>query len=401
MLLSMKSFLLSFDWHFFQETVGGERVSSFLWCIGIIVATLLLKKPLAKGIAFLSSKVAQRFSKQQHGALFQDLLRKPLESLLQTILFYVAINQLGILLTDFAFHRYKGAHEKFAVSLGDVVDHVFLLLTILYGTLVISRVIDFIFHVLIDKAFDEHNRDKMQLLPLMKEVAKILAWTMSFFWILGSVFHVNIPALITGLGIGGVAIALAAKQSVENLFAAFTLLSDRPFQTGDTIKLGTLEGTVEGIGFRSTRLRNNDGSLHVIPNQKLVNDVVENMTLREKRRVRIPINIRYRVSQDALPLMVAEIKDMMKATAHLITPIEVNVEAFNENSFQLMAVYHLPYPLEDVKINDIKQDISFKIFSIVDKYTAPKPKQLAANNQQGNGETAIEDSNDSDTPSEE
>jgi MscS family membrane protein len=400
MLLFMKSFLLSFDWHFFEERIGGERVSDFLWCAGIIIATLLLKKPLAKGIAYLSSKIAQRFSHQQHGALFQSLILKPLESLLQTVLFYIAINQLGQLLSKFALHRYQGAQEKLAISFGDIVDHVFLLLIILFTTLFISRVIDFVFHVLIDKAFDEQNRDKMQLFPLMKEVAKILIWTISFFGILGSVFHVNIPALITGLGIGGVAIALAAKQSVENLFAAFTLLSDRPFQTGDNIKLGSLEGTVEGIGFRSTRLRSGDGSLHVIPNQKLVNDVVENLTLREKRRVRIPVNIRYRLSKDALPQLVDEIKNVLKSTSHLITPIEVNVEAFNENSFQLMIVYHLPFPLEDVKINDIKQDISMKVFSIVDKYTTPKPRTLAT----GTSAVVTDDDvaeNGDDAPSEE
>jgi len=374
--------LLATNWNYFEYRIGGERVADFLWCAGIILATLLLKKPLAKLLAYLSAGLAKRFSKGQHGATFQELTRKPLEMLLQTILFYIALNQLTMLLSRFVLHRYKERHEDIAIRVSDVVDHVFLFLTILFATLVISRVVDFIYYVQLEKAGEEDNRDRQQLLPLMKEVTKLLVWVISAFWVLGSVMHVNIPALITSLGIGGVAIALAAKESVENLFAAFTILTDKPFETGDTIRLGNLEGTIERIGFRSTRLRNADGSMFVIPNQKLVNENVENLTQRHTRRVRFVVNIKYGVSAPNLQQMITELKQMLRNAPSVLEPAEVLLDTFNENAFQLVISYYLPHPLVDARLNDIKQDVNLKVFAIVYKYAGtsqatPLPDQQA------------------------
>lgn len=363
--------LLATNWNYFEYRIGGERVADFLWCAGIVLGTLLLKKPLARLLAYMSAGIAKRFSKGRHGATFQELTRKPLEMLLQTILFYVAINQLTMLLSRFVLHRYQGRHEDIAIRVSDVVDHVFLFLVILFTTLVISRVVDFIYHVQLEKAGDENNRDRQQLLPLMKEVTKLLVWVISAFWILGSVMHVNIPALITSLGIGGVAIALAAKESVENLFAAFTILTDKPFETGDTIRLGNLEGTIERIGFRSTRLRSADGSMFVIPNQKLVNESVENLTQRHTRRVRFVVNIKYGVNAQNLQHMIAELKQMLRTAPGIIEPAEVLLDSFNENAFQLVISYYLPHPLPDAKFNDIKQAVNLKVFAIVSKYAGP------------------------------
>ena len=250
-----------------QDRIGDERLSNILWCIGIILATLLLKRPLSLLLVKLSAAFARRFDDQQQGKLFQELTLRPMELLLQTLLYYVAINQLTILLNQVILKR-EYADHILEIRVSDISDRIFMLLLILFLVLVISRIIDFIFHGLIARAFAADNQQREQLLPLVKEVVKIVLWTLGLFWVLGSVFGVNIPALVTGLGIGGVAIALAAKETVENFFAAFTILTDKPFQSGDVVKLGNLEGSVEQIGFRSTRLRNGDGSLYIIPNKK-------------------------------------------------------------------------------------------------------------------------------------
>lgn len=385
----MHHYILQIHLNFFNQRIGGERVADLLWCIGIIAGTLLLKKPLAKMLAYLSAGIAKRFSKGRHGATFQELTRKPLELLLQTVLFYVAINQLTILLSTFILHRYKDQHEDIAIRVSDVVDHLFLLLVILFTTQVLSRIVDFIFHAQMEKAGDDGNRDRQQLLPLMKEVTKLLVWVVSAFWILGSVAHVNIPALITSLGIGGVAIALAAKESVENLFAAFTILTDKPFETGDTIRLGSLEGTIERIGFRSTRLRNADGSMFVIPNQKLVNENVENLTQRNQRRVRLVVNVKYGLPYGQLQQMVAALKQMIAGTANVMQPVEVLLDTFNENVFQLSISYYLPHPLVDARLNDIKQDINLRVYDILHRYAGDTQAGITVSE-----ETPKEDNNE-------
>ncbi|XZF12375.1 mechanosensitive ion channel family protein [Chitinophagaceae bacterium MMS25-I14] len=382
----MKYILLTIDWDFFEMHTGGEHLSNLLWCVGIITGTLLLKKPLTKGITYFSARIAARFGSKTHLEELRQLIRKPVESLLQTMLFYVALNQMSILLEHFVFHRIKNEHEQIAIRLGDVIDHIFLFFTILFTTLIFSRIVDFIYHVSMDRAVKEQNREKQQLFPLVKEVSKLGVWTLGFFWALGSVFHVNIPTLIAGFGIGGVAIALAAKESVENLFAAFTLLSDKPFQTGDTIKIGDVEGTIERIGFRSTRLRNADGSIFVIPNQKLVNENLENLTQRDVRRVKVPVSVKYRLSYDQLQKMMAELNTMLRATTQVITPAEVTLDSFGENSFQMTVVYHLPVPLAaGASLSTIKHDINMKIFEITDRYSNPKAVLKPASPQKPEG----------------
>src|SRR5690606_14969930 len=142
-------------------------------------------------------------------------------------------------------------------------------------------------------------------------------------------------------------IALAAKETVENFFAAFTILTDKPFQTGDVVKLGGFEGSVERIGFRSTRLRNADGSLYIIPNKKLIGENLENLTQRDTRKMRVVFNLKYGISDRALRQLIAELKQMIQKTLHVKEPVTVFLEAFGENTFQLSINYFLPEPLAE------------------------------------------------------
>ena len=362
--------ILAIDWSTLETRVGGERVANLLWCVGIILATLVLKKPLTRLIAKMIAAISNRFTDKSHSKLFCELVHSPLESLIQTILFYVAVNQLGILLNQFALHRYKGKSDTLAIRIGDVTDHIFLFCTILFSTLLLSRVIDFIYRVQQDNAIEEGNRERQQLLPLVKEMAKLLLWTIGVFWVLGTVFHVNIPALITGLGIGGVAIALAAKESVENFFAAFTILTDKPFHAGDSIKLGSLEGTVERIGFRSTRLRNADGSAYIIPNKKLVNENLENLSFRNMRRVKLPVSIKYGMSYTDLQKMLTDITQRVASMPEVVQPVEVTIDNFGENVFQVIISYHLAHPLSgNISLNEIKHNITLTAYDVISGFT--------------------------------
>jgi len=361
----MDILLLQITRRFIESQIGDERISNILWCIGIVLATMLVKRPLSRFIARLSAGIAHRFSDKDEGALFQNLTARPLENLLQTLLYYVALNQLSIFLNQVIFRRvYSGKTVEIRVS--DVADKVFLLLLIVFFVLVVSRIVDFIFHVLIRRAFAEDDKDKEQLLPLVKEIAKILLWVTGLFWILGSVFNVNIPALITGLGIGGVAIALAAKESVENFFAAFTILTDKPFQTNDVVKLGGIEGTVERIGFRSTKLRTGDGSLFVIPNKKLVDENLENLTRRNIRKVRTVLNLKYGISHENLERLLTDLKTVVAETKYVQPPVTILLESFGEAAMQVSVSYFLPEPMPSgVKVDAVKQEVHLKAYRLI------------------------------------
>ena len=195
-------------------------------------------------------------------------------------------------------------------------------------------------------------------------------WTLGLFWVLGSVFQVNIPALITGLGIGGVAIALAAKESVENFFAAFTILTDHPFQMDDFIRLGTMEGKVERIGFRSTRVRHADGSLYIIPNKKLIGENLENLSNRNNRKVKLSVTLRYGFSKEHFEELTEQIKKSILHIQPVIEPVDILIEAFGEQTFQLSISYHLPHPLsEGYTLEKVKKGINTTIYSMIYKFT--------------------------------
>jgi MscS family membrane protein len=365
----MNTSFWAIDWHFLDEHIGEEKVSNYLWFAGIIITTLLLKRPVAVWITRVGSGFIRRLGDAKHVVVFRTLLRKPIEYLLQSVFFYVAAMQLGLLLDHTVLSKKKGPSEKILLKIDDLVDHVFLFLIIIFTALLFARIIDFIYQLQLDKSRKARNIDRMQILPLMKEMSKLLIGIIGIFWILGSVFHVNIPALITGLGIGGVAVALAAKESVENLFASFTILLDKPFQTGDVIKLGELEGTVERIGFRSTRLRNMDGASNIIPNKKLVDENLENLSRRDKRRVKLVLNLKYNIPAEALQQMTKELKEMLEQKKLVKEPIDIIADVFGENTFQLSITYFLPHPLpEEYSLVVIKHEINMMAYEIVSKY---------------------------------
>lgn len=348
-----------------------QNLSNILWFAGILLGTLLLYKPLTILISKIICSILNRFGNTQYSTRFQQDIAKPIELLLVTFLCYIALNQLTGVLDFTLFKRAYEGKLPFEIKVSDVADKIVLFLIILFTTLALTRTADFVFHVLIDKAYQENEKDRQQLYPLIKEVSKIILWSIGTFWVLGSVFQVNIPALITGLGIGGVAIALAAKESVENFFASFTILADKPFQTGDIVRLNSLEGTVERIGFRSTRLRNGDGSLYIIPNKKLIGENLENLTQRDNRRVRLVLQVRYGISTGQLQKLMAELKEMVQQTLHVMAPVDVALESFGENVFQVVVSYYLPEPLaEGANVDAIKQEINLKAYGIASLYTA-------------------------------
>lgn len=365
----MNFLFLEIDVAWLQKNYFGETVASYAWFVGIIIATLLFKKKFAVLISRLSSRLSTHFSYAQHKDALSEMLYKPMERVVQIVLYDIAINQLSNLQEHIILYHFKG--KKGVVTLSDAVDHIFLFLFIIFICHFIGRFIDFIFYIRIHIAQEEKNNNQMQLFPLLKEMSKLGTWTLATFWILGSVFNVNIPALITGLGIGGVAIALAGKETVENIFAAFTLLSDKPFQTTDVIKIGETEGLVERIGFRSTRIRNYDGSITIIPNQRLVGQNVINLSARDRHGIKFIAQIKYGITAATLNLITEALKQELPKLSPVQGNIEVNLKSLEKETFQLVVIYSLPHPLPvQQTLLQIKHTVNSKIFEIISRHAA-------------------------------
>ena len=291
---------MKIDSGFLYHEYYGEQVINYLWFFGIIIGTFLLKRAFANLLTRFSCQFTIRATYKQHKNELKGMIFKPIERLLEVIMTFVAFNQISDLLDSIVIYHSFSKKEKLNIKLGDIAEDIFLFLFIIFLARLIMRIVDFIYYMHITKAQEESNNSRLQMLPLIKELSKIATWLISIFWVLGGVFHVNVPALITGLGIGGVAIALAGKETVENFIASFTILFDKPFLVGDWVKLGDFEGKVERIGFRSTRIRAYDNSAIVIPNQKLVSQNLINFTARSTQGMKVVFNIRYGISTEKM-----------------------------------------------------------------------------------------------------
>jgi MscS family membrane protein len=149
-----------------------------------------------------------------------------------------------------------------------------------------------------------------QLIRLMTRLITIIV---SIFILVVGADRVGLPAysVLAGLGVGGLAVALAAQQTLANLLGSLIIMFEKPFAVGDLIRLNDIEGTIENVGFRSTRIRTLHNSLVTIPSSQLVNSTVDNMELREYRRVKTVLNLTYDTP-------VEKIRDFVEAVRHTV-----------------------------------------------------------------------------------
>ncbi len=370
MLLFQSTRLNSIDWDKWNAPFLHNRTSDWVVAGVCVLLALFAARPMAALVAKVVSSLIFKFSHRRHKHAYSEVARDPIGKLLSLVLYYVAVLRLA---WPFNFVIYArpadGTSKAITLTLLDIADRFFHLFIILQLAIVLARTTDYIFRIQIQEALENGETERRQLFPLMRDVTKIILWTLTAFWVLGSVFNVNIPALIAGLGIGGVAIALAAKESVENFFAAFVILTDKPFQTGDSIRIGTLEGSVELIGFRSTRLRHSDGSMFVIPNRTLVGQNLENLSKRIRSRVQLKVLLRNDLPSDALKGLMQTLEKRIAQTENVRQPVDVNISTFGRATIELMITYHLPMPsLGQAEEEDLKQDISLKIYGILSEY---------------------------------
>jgi len=151
-----------------------------------------------------------------------------------------------------------------------------------------------------------------QVVPLIRKTLRIFVVVIGAMFVVDSVFQQDIGALLAGLGIAGLAVSLAAQDSLKNLFGSITILFDQPFQLGERIVFGGYDGVVEEIGFRSTKLRTLTGHLVTIPNSMIVNDPVENIARRPSIRRVLNVTITYDTPRERIEQAVQILRDILE-----------------------------------------------------------------------------------------
>ena len=185
------------------------------------------------------------------------------------------------------------------------------------------------------------------------------------------VWGINVTALVASLGIGGLAFALAAKDTASNLFGSFSLLADKSIRIGEWIKVGGVEGTVEDIGMRTTKVRSFGKSLITVPNQIVANHPIENFSRRGVRRIKMRIGLTYDTSSTQMSHIVEEIKYMLHTHEHIAQKetLLVNFESFGDSALNIF-IYTFTSTANWARYLEIREDIHFKIMKIVEDNNA-------------------------------
>ncbi len=178
------------------------------------------------------------------------------------------------------------------------------------------RMVDLFGAWLLERAERTATKLDDQLVPLVTKALKIFVVAVGAVFVLQNL-DVDVAGLLAGLGLGGLAFALAAKDTVANLFGSATIFADRPFQVGDWVVIGDAEGTVEQVGFRSTKIRTFYNSLVSIPNAKVGDSVIDNLGERRYRRYKAHLDVTYDTPTEKLQAFVEGIRAIVQANPHM------------------------------------------------------------------------------------
>jgi MscS family membrane protein len=347
----------------------GNTLRNYLLFVVILVFGLLFKRLFSKILSKLLYKLFNKLG-NSHGEVFTQLLIKPINILLSVIIIFLAINQLDCPLQQVVFSRHdttaKGIVSIYEVSIIQVLDKIFLFFLITTVFWIGLRMIDFMAHVFLHRALLTESKSDNQMIPFAKELGKILTIIIGIFVVMGAVFNLNVATIVAGLGIGGIAVALAAQDTLQNLLGSFTIFADKPFVVGDLVRVDKYEGTIEKVGFRSTLLRTLDQTMVIIPNKKMIDSPVENLTLRNLRRMKFNIALKYDTLPDTISKITKEIEEFVNKHASTSNDTLVTFDSFGDSSVNLQVQYFIAVT-QYTDYMKIKEEINYQIMEIVTK----------------------------------
>jgi MscS family membrane protein len=340
-----------------NQYILDNSIRSYLEVIGVILLALIVKRVISRyltGILFrLITKAGRKFNKEA----FCNLLLQPLEVFLLVLVIIVSFDQLtypaawNIALYKVKFH-----------SVLDGLANTTLVVVFIWLCL---RIIDFIATVLEDAASLTKSQSDNQLIVFFKDFLKVVLIIIGGLLLIRFVFHQNIGNLLTGLSIVGAALALATRESLENLIASFIIFFDKPFVTGDTVKVHNFTGSIEKIGLRSTRIRTVDKTYISVPNKQMVDSIVDNISLRTQRKAELRLELKLSVTTEQLRKFLDELKVIIQHPQILRGNVYFTETGKNANIVTLE--YFAGIDLSDEQFNELKQEIYFRVMGVVEQ----------------------------------
>ena len=347
---------------FLQIEFLSNTLLDYSWFIGAILIGLLFKKLISKYLSNLLFKIVGKKGAEVGVDKFDALLTKPIGLFIMLSIIYLGSSHIN-------YPEVWSLAPENELGLKILIKKGFSLIYVYSIFWIFLKVIDFIGLILNKRAEATENKMDDQLIPFIIEIAKIITYIFALVIVMGNVFEVDITALAAGLGIGGIALAMASKESLENLLGSFTIFFDQPFTVGDTVTVGTVTGTVEKVGFRSTRIRTFDKSLVTVPNKKMIDAELDNLGMRPVRRVKFNIGLTYETAPEQIKAIVTDIQAMINQHPKTNQEGKVRFQEFGSSSLDILVMYFVDSPKWNDLI-DVKEDVNYKIMEIVKKHNS-------------------------------
>jgi MscS family membrane protein len=325
--------------YFMGLTYGQILLAIFVFLI------ILFIRPLAVKLFITFLKKITTKTKTKYDDKIVVNIEKPLKFIFLVFGFYILVSLLYL-------------NSKFInLSLASLA---------IYGFFWIVLAIVESFQGIVYKAFYKITQElSNELAKFVIRIIKILIWVLAISSIL-SIWGINVTALIASLGIGGLAFALAAKDTAANLFGSIAIMVDKSIKVGDWVKVNGVEGIVEDIGMRTTKIRTFYKSIIAVPNSIVANTHIENFSRRDVRRIKITLGLTYNTTNAQIANIVKEIKQMLLSHQGIDKnqTMLVNFNNFADSAKEIF-VYTFTNTSDWEEYLKIQEDIFYKINDIV------------------------------------
>ena len=330
-----------------QQYVGLSQIVSEIIAFALIFALALV-------IAWIGHSLFKRYlcrwAKKTQTNLDDEILRNIRAPIfLLAILFGLYYGLVGIA----SLQAYS---EEFATA--------FTVGQILVVTFIITRITNVLISWYAEESVKRGKHISNHILFVLKKVVQVVVYTFAFLIILW-VFDINLSGVVVGLGVGGIAIALALQNILSDALSAFSIYFDRPFEIGDFIVIGDYAGTVTKIGIKSTRVKLLQGEELVISNKELTSKSVRNFKKLERRRIVFTVKVIYDTSVEKLKKIPKIVAKIIKET-ELAELDRVHFREFGDFSLDFEVVYYISTG-DYTKYMDIQQQINYGILEEFEK----------------------------------
>ncbi len=331
-----------------DNTIGPFTLGQLLGALGVVLLTFLLRLVVNSWIGRNLVKLAARTDTESDDMATKAIIM-PLGYILPVIGSYLAFRILAV---DYP-------------EILDLAAKVFMVVMTLVVLWTLFKFIDAAAILALEHSQESTSPIDDTLVPTLSKAFKVFLGIVVFVVVVQNLGY-SVSGLLGALGVGGLAVALAAKDTLANLFGGVTILVDRPFKSGDWITLSGADGVVEEVGLRSTRIRTFAKTLISIPNSTLANATVENHSLMPKRRIKMTVGVTYDTTPDQMREAVQRIETYLRENDDIDQEfLMVKFTQFNESSLDLL-VYCFTVTTDWVQHLQARQDVQLRIMDILE-----------------------------------